>query len=152
MKSIKYLLSLSLLVYVFTIVSCGEKTPKGPTAEEAKVTELSKSWSVGTGANSVTFDGVDRTDDYTDFSLTITSQKSYTATGGFSPIWPASGTWDFGGTADTPDLNTILRSDNVQISIASISENALQLSFTYTTPGSRVKSTDGDWIFTFTAN
>jgi len=150
MKSIKYLLSLSLLVYIFTIVSCGEKTPDGPTPEEAKITELSKTWNVGTIANSVTFDGVDRTDDYAGFTLTITSSKSFTATDGFSPVWPASGDWDFAGTADTPDLNTIIRSDDVEITIANVSETALQLSFTYTTPGSRAKSTDGPWIFTFT--
>ena len=135
------------LVFFFTLflVSCGGEEEEGPTPvdpldEQANL--LNGSWIVK-DANSVTKDGT-IVDVFTNLTLTISggskSGGNYsTSNSDSAEIWPNSGTWTF----QNGDKNTLLRSDNVVMSI-SVTETTLRTSFT-TTGGLK----DGNWVFDF---
>ena len=135
------------LVFFFTLflVSCGGEEEEGPTPvdpldEQANL--LNGSWIVK-DANSVTKDGT-IVDVFTTMTLTISggskSGGNYsTSNSDSAEIWANSGTWTF----QNGDKNTLLRSDNVVISI-SATETTLRTSFT-TSGGLK----DGNWVFEF---
>ena len=135
------------LVFFFTLflVSCGGEEEEGPTPvdpldEQANL--LNGSWIVK-DANSVTKDGT-IVDVFTTMTLTISggskSGGNYsTSNSDSAEIWANSGTWTF----QNGDKNTLLRSDNVVMSI-SVTETTLRTSFT-TSGGLK----DGNWVFEF---
>ena len=135
------------LVFFLTLflVSCGGEEEAGPTPIDPLDTQgnlLNGSWIVK-DANSVTKDGT-IVDVFTTMTLTISggskSGGNYsTSNSDSAEIWANSGTWTF----QNGDKNTLLRSDNVVMSI-SVTETTLRTSFT-TTGGLK----DGNWVFEF---
>ena len=135
------------LVFFLTLflVSCGEEEEAGPTPIDPLDTQgnlLNGSWIVK-DANSVTKDGT-IVDVFTTMTLTISggskSGGNYsTSNSDSAEIWANSGTWTF----QNGDKNTLLRSDNVVMSI-SVTETTLRTSFT-TSGGLK----DGNWVFEF---
>ena len=135
------------LVFFLTLflVSCGGEEEAGPTPIDPLDTQgnlLNGSWIVK-DANSVTKDGT-IVDVFTTMTLTISggskSGGNYsTSNSDSAEIWANSGTWTF----QNGDKNTLLRSDNVVMSI-SVTETTLRTSFT-TSGGLK----DGNWVFEF---
>ncbi|MDH5397929.1 MAG: hypothetical protein OEX02_07275 [Cyclobacteriaceae bacterium] len=137
-----------LLASLFLTKGCKKPVEEGPSPAEQQITNISKSWTV----ESVTFQGSeDRTADWAGFTITITSGKTYSTSGAFSPgPWPASGTWDFvqdnGGTVN---INKIVRDDGMEVSI-SVSAAALTMTFTYNDTvnnGGRSDAINGEYVF-----
>lgn len=135
-----------LLSGLLFISSCGDDETPPPDPAADRLAELAiKTWALQSATrNSVAiteFDGM---------SLSVSENRTYSVSGGdFAPVWPASGDFDFGGTADNPDVNTIVRSDGVSVSITGITDTSLTLEFTFTSPTTRTTGVDGDYEFVF---
>ncbi len=139
MKSLCKTIFACLAICLATLqIACDKE---GPTAQETQLKKLeSKLWSV----NSVIVDGADRTSLFQGMTLRF-SGKTFSATSG-GHVWPASGSWEFTDAAAT----TILRNDNVTVTIEQISESQLELSLFWSEttfgPG-RTKSISGTHVF-----
>ena len=150
-----------LLAPVIVFMSaCKGSGPAEPTAAEAQLekitgaynTSSSKTWTV----ESVTFGGSeDRTTDWQNFSLTLSTNGSgtnnYATSNAFRPgPWPASGTWTFGGTAETPNINLIVRDGNLDMAVT-VSDVSLTLTFTFDDQvhngGGRIEAVNGEYVF-----
>ena len=144
MKKLKYLF---ILLFSFTIISCGDDTDGGDDVTPVDPLDtqgnlLNGTWKVK-DANSVTKDGT-IVDVFTSMTLTVSggsaSGGNYSTLNSDSDeIWPSSGSWTF----QNSDKNKILISDGVSVSI-SVTETTLRTSFT-TTGGIK----DGNWVFDF---
>lgn len=130
---------ISMLFVISVMSGCGDS---GPTAPDTKVLLTSGTWKI----NTVTVDGVNQDELFTNFSISFTA-TSFTSTPG-GALWPASGTWAFANS----DQKAFTRNDGVEVTLESISETALTLKLTWnktTLGGGRVASTQGNYIFTF---
>lgn len=143
---------LSLVIFI----SCGggnDDEPNGPTAAEEQFEKLAKSWTV-TSAQADGRDVEGWTGLVISFSGTPTA-GTYSVVGdkpeGTDQVWPASGgSWTF---KSEEDVNTIVRSDGVEISVA-VSEEAADgsstatLSFNIEDSTGRTEVVEGSWVFT----
>ncbi|MEQ8238810.1 MAG: hypothetical protein RIA69_06340 [Cyclobacteriaceae bacterium] len=152
MKKTTQFLTTLVFLSLSIFISCGGDD--APTPPDVRIAQ--GALATGTFSESgVTADNSAR-EEWDGFSLTMTYDATtftggFTATGvpsndGASAVWPASGTWTFGGTAEAPDLNTIVRSDGVSMD-ANISATALTLSFNI--PEAAPRTFDGNWVFSF---
>ncbi len=160
MKSLNYLLSAVVLVFLLANASCKSDDDPGVPAADQLGTKFTSAWN----ATSVDFDGQDRSADYADFQLTIgytagTNAGTYRITGGpqGSGIVPfaGQGTWSFQSeiTDPNPSSFNIVRNDDLVITISSLTDTNLQLSFVFddgTHSSSRTEAVDGTWTFDFT--
>jgi len=164
------------LTFLFTLIggsfwlsSCKSTSGAEPSIEEAQLKLLA-----GTGTKTWTTSQVrfgagntDRTSEYSGMKITIKGTFSSTATSysyevtgkpSVSP-WSTSGTWAF----DSNDPESVVirltdkggNTENLPITY-SITQNQLQLNFTYSGGGydqsGRVSAVEGTWIFLFTSN
>jgi hypothetical protein len=141
-KLFQLMLSVLVMFCLLTISSCGKKDD--PSATEVNTGLLSSgTWKI----SSVVVDGTDRTSLFTGMTLQFQAGSYTTSNGGV--VWPASGSWSF---IDTNALS-IKRSDDVTVTINTISETNLVLSLAWskTTLGKgRVSSFKGQHVFSFT--
>jgi hypothetical protein len=121
-------------VVIVLLSGCSSEEP-GPrlTDEEKQMEKLAKAWVLGV----VTYGDDDVTTRFTDFKLTLTKEKTYTASGSlgdydFEPF-KSSGTWDFKGG----NLNLINRNDGVDMA-AQVGDKQLVLTFAMTESNGRV--------------
>lgn len=156
MKSFNLITFILMIGGLIFITACGGDDPVEPTPDELRLEELAGTsnitWALATGT-AVTLEGNDRTDDWQNFELTLTTSKSYNTTSSFEEsVWPSAGTWDFTGT-EGAGLLIIIRSDQQQINIDNISTSNLTLSFnkvlSRTNQNERVNSIEGEWVFKF---
>ena len=150
MKKSTYFLGLIVLALLVTFSNCKKKGEDEKTAEELRLELMARTWNV----TNATLDGTNVTTDYSGMTLTFTTSKGYSVSGGdFTPVWPASGTFDF---ASASNVNQFTRQpDNVDVTIVSITETNMTLSFTFATTGrkaGRTTGVDGDYVFDFSAN
>ena len=148
MRKYTFLVSLFALAALLTFSNCNNNKGTEKTEAEKQLDLLAGTWNISTA----TLDGTDVLTDYSGMTLTLTTSKGYSTSGGdFAPVWPSSGTFDFNSSGGTEDLNTLVRDDNVEMSISNISESNLSLSFDYAvSPPCRTKGVCGGYTFTFT--
>jgi hypothetical protein len=154
MKILRVLSLMLVSAVLLTYMGCdgGGSTPE--PIEDVQFTKLAKTWKIST----VSFDGADRTADYTGFQLVLGGTKgtppfSYTTTGrpALSP-WKASGTWEFGSAVETQVIRDKgVVADELAISYT-VTESTLTLTFDFDGDGytARTEEVQGPWIFTFT--
>lgn len=139
--------SILLMSIVIVLFSCNKnKDPEPPSAHDVQLDLLANSWTVKNETNGVSLDAVDEIANWPSFSVTLTNNKTYTATGvsaGREVVWPTTGVWEF--KSDT-ELNTIIRDDGVEISFIVDASN-LNMNFNYSAASGRLSSTEGAWIF-----
>lgn len=124
---------------MLALASCSDKNE---TAPDVQALLTGSAWKMKT----VTVDGVNKNDLFTNLSVTFTA-AGFTAQNG-EPVWPASGTWTF----SSGDQRTMVRNDGIEVSVAEISERELTLKLVWskTTLGSgRVASIQGNHVFVF---
>ena len=147
------LLTIASLTLFFA--NCGGDDGGGKSKEEKQLDKLKKTWNIV----SAELDNVDRTADFTGFTLTITGTYDKNAVAGDYPYdysvggsrptpspWDASGSWEFGGDPET----LLVRDDGVGIVYSINSSGELTLQFTCTTcdyPGARTAEVQGNWEF-----
>lgn len=159
---IKPLLSfLVLSASIITFTHCDDNGP-GKTLEQKQLDKLKKTWNIV----SATLDSDTRTGDFTGFSLTIggtfnssNPKGPYTfSVSGTRPTpspWPASGSWFFGGDAESQlirDENTNGTADGSDLAMTYFIDSTGKLNLTFTCtacnyPGSRVELVNGTWTF-----
>lgn len=130
----------TLAVMMMMILSCGSE--KSDPSPDVQALLTSGTWKIKT----VTVDGVNKNDLFTNFTVSF-SGTGFTAVNG-APVWPNSGTWSFA----TSDKKTFIRSDDVEVTLVSISESemTLKLMWDETTLGSgRAVSIEGNHTFLF---
>jgi hypothetical protein len=136
-KTISYI----LLVIVIIFTGCSDDDP----TERERVKKLlttGGTWSL----KSTVVDGANKTDLYSGFAITFSSD-GYTAING-GVIWPDSGTWRFEQGSD----NTLVFDEELTATIESISEKDFQLSFhrdEATFGAGRITSVSGEHMFVF---
>ncbi len=152
----KRLSILSLVLSLIILTGCGDDNPT-PTAEETQLKKLVGAWTL----SSVENDGVDRTDEYTGMTLTISG--TYTSGGTYnytsaatewpsvSP-WKASDTWKFKASSVN---SVIVRQFDLQEMNYTLANSDAQLTFDFTYSGEgfnngRAESVGGAWTFVFT--
>ncbi|TRX48580.1 DUF5004 domain-containing protein [Fulvivirga sp. M361] len=148
MKSYKNLTIVScLLVICSLMLSCDNFVDEAADFNdiEAQTLALSKTWN----ADQVIFDGVDVTDQesFSDFSITFSSDNTWTAENG-SPIILSNGSWNF----IEGDINRVDMSGTTVIigfSIDKTTSRVITLTFTAggSAIGARTKGVDGEYVF-----
>ena len=138
-------ISILLLVCLSFISGCKSES-SDPTPQDNQKTLLMNnglSWTLGT----VTKDGLDVTDQFTGFKLTV-GDFTYTTVNALPSAWPASGTWSFANEAGT----LVDRNDSVQIAVT-VTTTSLQLTFSVTGlgDGGRIKGVNGQYVFNLVA-
>ncbi len=144
----KVLLSLVVFGVLLSYTGCKKKKGDPEPITDQQIEKLSKPWKIDV----VTLDGVVKTSDYTNFTLTLSGTKGTTSIGytttnrpSLSP-WASSGSFTFDAT--TPETK-LIRDDAVPVTY-SVSDIQLQTSFQYNGAGfSRVSAVKGQWVFTF---
>lgn len=156
MKILRAISFLAVSAVLSTYMGCKPDDPSAPPIADVQFDKLKKTWKVGT-ISSVSFDGVDRTADYTGFQLVLGGTKgappfSYTTTGrpALSP-WKASGTWEFGSAVETQIIRDKGTVDELAITYT-VTESTLTLTFDFDGEGytARTEEVQGPWVFIFT--
>lgn len=128
-----------LMVVSLLFTGCDKNDPESATDKTKRL--LKSTWQL----ESLMVNNTEQTSMFPNLILTVTD-GSYTTQNG-EPVWPTSGTWSLTNTT------TVLRSDNVVITIDELTATTLVLSFQWedTTLGEgRVQSISGVHVFEFT--
>ena len=132
------LLAISLFGVLHFLAGC--KSDDGPSPEQVRLQELTGTWILGT----VTNDGNDVTDQFSGFRLTFEESSFSSENGGNA--WPTAGSYTLVLVNSTFD--TILRNDNLEVSIDEITADELVLSFQISgVEGGRKDGVTGQFIF-----
>jgi hypothetical protein len=159
MRIVARMMSLAVVAGALILFSsCGGKDAETP-AEKIQLDKLSKTWNI----ESAQLDGNPRTDDFSNFKLTITGPfNSSNPTGPYnfsvsgsrpdkSP-WDASGTWTFTNIG-TGDSGSLLRNDGVPMNYTISGNGKLTISNLICSAcdydGARTKAVNGNWTFVF---
>ena len=135
------------------LASCDNKN-EDPSPKEVQLNNLSGTWKI----SSAKFDGDDVTTDYSAFELTLSGLANadvfaYGVKGrpDLSP-WPAGGTWKFGADLNSDLVRDPATADELLMDY-SVTATQLTIEFTFNGigyNGSRVSSSEGNWVYTFT--
>jgi hypothetical protein len=137
-KNHKFISALCLFILTSALYSCKPDLPDLPGVSDVNKQLLTtRTWEI----NTVTVDGLEKTSSFA--GLTLSFQDGSYSTTHSTVVWPAAGTWTF---KDKSGL-LILRDDNIEITITSITARQLVLEFVWNknTPG----SIPGTHVFTF---
>jgi hypothetical protein len=142
MKNTFQYLSFAFVVGVLVVLcGCGGDDPSASEVMTKKLT--AHPWTL----SSAMVDGNDQTTLYDGLVITFTKTGFTTTNGGV--VWPASGNWEF----IDKNATGIIRNDDLEVAITEATKTTLKLTFTWSKttfePG-RVKSIDGNHVFTFT--
>lgn len=139
------LLSIFFLVGIIGVFSSckDDEGQPAPTAQEEATAKLTSSpWKL----DRVTVDGINQTDVYKNLTVSFTGSAFSSTNGGV--VWPANGSWTF----QNQEATLIKRSDDVEITIQTLTDQSLMLSFYWeknTLRNARVSSIQGQHVFTF---
>ncbi len=128
-----------MVVSLLMMAACDDADGDGGIdAQQLQLEKLKGTWS----SQAVTLDGFDITG-FENFTLTI-GDKTYQSTNG-QGVWADSGTWDFKGTS----IATIVRDDDVEISVNLVNDSEMILSFQFIDPnaGGRHSGIGGSFQF-----
>lgn len=142
MTLIRYCLVSVIFYGALSLSGCNDDSSLSETEQQLIALQNNgKDWV--SGSNGILKDGIDVTDRFSGFRLTI-GNKTYTTENGIGPVWPASGTWDF--QDNNPQL--ILRDDGVVINVTIVSGD-LTLTFVggAVPIGGRKTSVSGEYQF-----
>ena len=151
----KWLSFITLFAAILVLTSCDKDDPE-KSEEEVQLDKLRGTWTLASVVN----DGVTRTDEYVDMTISISG--TYTEGGAYNMSsqadeWPSLSPWKASDTFrfNTSDINEIIRQSDLQAMDYTLSNSDAQLviEFDYGGPGfsnGRTASVAGSWVFTFT--
>lgn len=143
MRKTRFSLSLAFFACIITALLYSGCKKDNPNPQEEQIKAMAGTWSL----SSVTNDGSDVTTQYQQFTLTLTTDKTYSTTNGGNP-WPAAGTFDFPNETVT---DRVTRDDNVVITITEVTTSRLVLNFSINSVGSgSAAGITGSFTFTLT--
>ena len=156
MKNLTLYVGLLMAIAGLLVTSgCKDDDPKPINETQLQFEKLSRTWEV----TSAKLDGVDYSDYYGDFSLTV-SGTSYASMVYVTSNRPPYSCWSAGGTlAFGPNMKTSILRDHGTINEVAIgytlTSSSLELHFTYegdlleNARTNGANSVTGDWIFVF---
>lgn len=152
----------------FSVWSCKDKKKQDPTPAQTQMEKLTGSYSSTSSrtwtVKSIFFETTeDRTASWPGFSLTLSTNGSGSNTYASSNElaggpWPATGSWSFGGTADVPDITTLVRDDGLEMNViinTATTPNTLVLTFTFDDTvhqTGKMDAINGEYVFTLESN
>lgn len=141
---ISAILCASSLFFLLLLQGCHDDN--GPTKEDEYLTQLSATWII----DEVTVDDRNVSGAFDGMELTVTTKKKFSVKNPVPPIWPADGSFTLKQLSGSE--YSMLRSDGIEVTITSLTPTdlTLQLQFTATDTGGRVKSVSGIYEFHFT--
>ena len=145
-NSLKWILSLTILLTLMTFIGCKKSKPVILTPEEQALENLAVTWALG----SVTRGTEVVTDEFLGFVLELDGSKTFLTTNGMD-VFPVGTQWDFDGevTDATGPFNII--AGGVNMEVTSLIPTNLTLSFPYTMPGGRtggrMANLSGEYVF-----
>ncbi len=139
-KNLQWFSALALLA-LLTFPSCKEDEP---TEEEVFLSKIGLSWQLS--EEGVLLDDVPVNNVFNGFTISLTSQSSFSTSNGNAPIWPASGTFTLKKVGTTTGFN-LVRSDGVEVFVDQLTEQRLVLRFQYVGQGGRTGSVSGEYVF-----
>lgn len=134
------------LLIVVTFMSCGSDDANEQSQEEINAIKLSGSWKMGSGS-SVTREGVDITEEYSNLLIRFTTSNQYTVQGDPNNVFFPSGTWKF---VEGDIARILLNSSDVPINLSYQDDDHLTLTFTVVGDqplGGRVNGISGQYQF-----
>ena len=133
------ILNCFIIVSLLSIYSCDGDKPDPLVVRKALVT--SSTWNVTTVSQS----GVDITSAFTGATVTFQDNSNYSTTidQTFNDIWPASGAWSL------PNVD-LLVVNGIDMTISSVTESSMSLTFISPNPVVRANGIDGDYVMVFT--
>ena len=139
MKSITRLF---ILLAALSVLGCGGSDPSPTKQDKVRKLLMANTWKI----QSVTVGDLDAMELFEGLTVSFTKDGFTSANGG--PVWPASGLWEFGDSGATK----IIRSDDVEITITLIDENAFSCSLYWDENifgSGRTDAVEGDHVFVF---
>jgi hypothetical protein len=123
---------------------CKEDDPTAQAITTDALINDSKAWTIAGGT--VTLDGGDVTDSFSNFQITFTG-TTYSSSGG-GDVWPdaTNAAWTYDGT-DVADASTIIPASQVEVQIVVTKGSQLSLTFTVTDAGARRNGLSGNYTF-----
>jgi hypothetical protein len=143
MKKMKVNTALLLLMVSGLLIQACKNDDPQTEADKIRSLLISGEWNLETAI----VDEVDKTSLYQGLILSFT-QTAFTSVNG-GVVWPSNGSWEFKDASG----ETIIRSDGLEIVIATIDESTLQITFTLANGSlgeGRQSSVAGNHVFTFT--
>jgi hypothetical protein len=119
------------------------------SAEEEFLNKVSGTWkasSVGVSVDGVAVNGA-----FSNFSITIKNDATFTTANGNNPIWPASGNVTVVANSSSVGFK-FMRSDGVDVAIQQFTDTKLVLALQYTDPNGRTRSVSGNYVFDLQKN
>lgn len=138
----RYLIVRQYLIILAVIAGLTGCDDSEPDTFDKKTLLTAGTWTI----NTVTVDGVNQDELFTNFTISFT-ETAFTSTSG-GALWPLYGRWAFTDS----DQNHFTRDDGIQVTIENISQKELTLTLTWskTTLGKeRTASIQGNYVFTF---
>ncbi|HEY5692603.1 MAG TPA: hypothetical protein VIS49_14195 [Cyclobacteriaceae bacterium] len=129
----------------FQLSSCKDEI----SAEEAFLNKVSGTWKASPIGVSV--DGVAVNGAFSNFSITIKNDATYTTTNGNSPIWPSSGKITVVANSSSVGFK-FMRSDGVEVAIQQFTDTKLVLALQYADPNGRTRGVSGNYVFDLQKN
>jgi hypothetical protein len=130
---------IAVYLWLAILVSCKHHAP---SAQEVFLSKISKKWvpAAGVKFNDVFVNGV-----FDNFSVTFEKGMMYTTTDGQTPVWKPSGKFTLKEVKSAIGFS-IVRDDNVEITVSELTETKLVLKFNFIS-GGRVRSVSGGYVF-----
>jgi hypothetical protein len=141
MKAITRIVGAAVVLSMIFTASCKDDPP---SAEEVFMSKLSRKWklsSIGVKLDDQVVNGV-----FNDFTVTFAKGRTYSTTDGQTPIWKPSGKFTLKAVKNSPNF-TIIRDDAMEVTVTELTEAKLVLQFNYISPGGRVNSVSGGYVF-----
>lgn len=143
MRKTRFSLILALCACITTGLLLSGCKKDDPDPQEEQIKAMAGTWNLSSATN----DGSDVTTQYQQFTLTLTTDKTYSTTNGGNP-WPARGTFDFPNETIT---DRVTRDDNVVVTISEVTTSRLVLNFNINSVGSgSAAGITGSFTFTLT--
>lgn len=148
MQKIKYSIGLVVFTFLLSVSGCKSDDSDSLSEEQIRLSELAGRWGPADD-RFVTLDNEDVSSFYQNFSLVLDNKKNFSSSNGNSPVWPASGTFEFEMANGSPDLNRVIRNDGVAINIIELSGDVLRIEFFFDTSsaGGRKMGVSGLYSF-----
>lgn len=150
MKRVTDLLTALVFISLVVFISCnkGDDGPDGPTPEEEQATKLRGTWTLATGGAQVGSTPRPEWEGLTanlqgDASGGTIAVSGVPSDPGAEDVWPTNSSWTFGSS-----ISEVVRDDGVTLSVLSVTENSLRVTFTIAGSG-RIEGFDGNWSFNF---
>ena len=142
MRRLTYYSGILTLVFVLILLGC-KKDPE-PNLIQDKLNEIQGTYLI----SAVTLDGNDVSADYAGMSITLTTSKSYSTSGGdYNPVWPANGTFLFKNEASEPPvLTSFIRNDGIEVAYT-LSGTTMTFTLNMPDTGGRITGLGGDFVF-----